>query len=79
LARAPTMPAMPTIGRTRQKVEKVVVQPEQVAQLIVAAQNDERGVYYAFPFLASTRPSEQLALHWKDLDFERNPIRIHRM
>ena len=70
---------MPTIGRTRQKVKKAVFQPEQVAQLIAAAQNDERGVYYAFPFLAGPRPSEQLALHWEDVDFERNLIRIHRM
>lgn len=72
-------PSMPTIGRSRQRVKKTVLQPEQIAQLIEAAQNDERGVYYAFPFLAGTRPSEQLALHWEDVDFERNLIRIHRM
>ena len=36
-------------------------------------------IYYAFPFLAGTRPSEQLGLHWGDVDFERNVIAIWRM
>ncbi len=72
--------SMPRIGRNRTKVKKVIFQPEQVAQLVAAAQSDpERGVYYAFPFLAGTRPSEQLALHWEDVDFERNVILIRKM
>ena len=33
----------------------------------------------AFPFLAGTRPSEQLGLLWEDVDFEANVIRIRRM
>jgi integrase len=73
-------PAMPKIARGRSKPRKVVLQPEQVAQLIAAAASDpERGIYYAFPFLAGTRPSEQLALHWEDVDFERNMISIRKM
>lgn len=72
--------SMPRIGRNRTKERKVVLQPEQVAQLISAAQADtERGIYYAFPFLAGTRPSEQLALHWDDVDFERNVISVCKM
>lgn len=72
--------SMPRIGRNRTKAKKVVFQPEQVAKLIAAAQADpERGIYYAFPFLAGTRPSEQLALHWADVDFERNIISICKM
>ena len=48
--------------------------------LIEAARQDaEHGIYYAFPFLAGTRPSEQLGLLWEDVDFERNVIRIHRI
>ncbi len=72
--------SMPRIGRNRIKERKVILQPDQVAQLIAAAQTDpERGVYYAFPFLAGTRPSEQLALHWADVNFERNLISIRKM
>ena len=37
------------------------------------------GVYVAFPFLAGTRPSEQLGLLWDDVDFEANVIRIQRI
>jgi integrase len=34
---------------------------EQIATLIEAARQDaEHGIYYAFPFLAGTRPTEQL-------------------
>jgi integrase len=33
----------------------------------------------AFPFLAGTRPSEQLGLLWEDVDFDANVIRICRM
>jgi integrase len=32
-----------------------------------------------FPFLAGTRPSEQLGLLWDDVDFEANLIRIRRI
>ena len=48
--------------------------------LIEATRQDpEHGVYYAFPFLAGTRPSEQLGLLREDVDFERNVIRIRRI
>lgn len=74
-------PAMPSkLGRGRQKVKKAILPPEQVAVLLKAAREDrERGIYYAFPFLTGTRPSEQLALLWEDIDFDKNLIRIRRM
>lgn len=74
-------PAMPSkLGRGRQKTKKAILTPEQVAILIKAARDDlERGIYYAFPFLTGTRPSEQLALLWEDVDFDKNVIRIRRM
>lgn len=74
-------PAMPSnLGRGRQKEKKAILSGEQIAKVISAAQKDEeKGIYYAFPFLTGTRPSEQLALQWDDVDFDKNVIRIRRM
>jgi integrase len=74
-------PAMPTgLQRQRDKARKAVLTPDEVAKLLGAARDDlEKGVYVAFPFLAGTRPSEQLGLLWDDVDFEANIIRIQRI
>lgn len=73
-------PAMPTrLGMRRVKTKKAILAPEQVQTLLSAARADqERGIYVAFPFLAGTRPSEQLGLLWSEVDFEKNIIRIRR-
>jgi integrase len=74
-------PPMPTnIGRGKPKSKKPILTAEQVATLLKSAREDrERGIYVAFPFLAGTRPSEQLGLLWEDVDFDANVIRIRRM
>ena len=74
-------PAMPTgLQRQRDKARKAVLAPDEVAKLLEAARHDlDRGVYLAFPFLAGTRPSEQLGLLWDDVDFEASVIRIRRI
>lgn len=74
-------PSMPTgLPRVRHKPKKAILTPEQIGKLIAAAKDDaEQGVYYAFPFLAGTRPSEQLGLLWSEVDFEKNVIRIRRI
>jgi integrase len=73
-------PAMPSLlGRGRPKVKKAILEPAQVRELLEAAQADrERGIYVGFPFLAGTRPSEQLGLLWSEVDFDKNIIRIVR-
>jgi integrase len=74
--------AMPLcLGKAKQKTKKAILTTEQVRKLIVAARQDqERGVYYAFPFLCGTRPSEQLALLWEDVCFfSSGVIQIRRM
>lgn len=72
---------MPTgLPRARHKAKKAILTPEHIAKLIAAAKDDpEHGIYYAFPFLAGTRPSEQLGLLWSEVDFDRNVIRIRRI
>jgi integrase len=74
-------PAMPTgLQRQRDKARKAVLTPDEVAKLLATARDDVvNGVYVAFPFLAGTRPSEQLGLMWDDVDFEANVIRIRRI
>ncbi len=74
-------PSMPTgLARARHRVKKAILTPEHIAKLVAAAKEDlEHGLYYAFPFLAGTRPSEQLGLLWETVDFERNVIRIRRI
>ncbi len=49
------------------------------AATIAEARNDERGINYTFPFLAGTRPSEQLGLLREDVDFDEGLIRIRRI
>ena len=74
-------PSMPTgLPRMRNKQKKAILTPEHIAKLIAAAKDDpEHGIYYAFPFLAGTRPSEQLGLLWSEVDFDKNVIHIRRI
>lgn len=74
-------PSMPTgLPRVRQKAKKTILSTENISKLIAAAREDaEHGIYYAFAFLAGTRPSEQLGLLWSEVDFDRNVIRIRRI
>jgi len=74
-------PSMPTgLARSRHKPKKAILTPEDIARLVAAAKNDvEHGIYYAFPFLAGTRPSEQLGLLWSEVDFDKGVIRICRI
>lgn len=76
--RPPMMPKR--LGRGKRKEKKAILTPEQVGTLLREMRRDKDwGAYIAFPFMAGTRPSEQLALHWEDVDFERNVITIRRM
>jgi integrase len=74
-------PAIPTgLQRRPERPRKLVLTPDQVAQVLTGAKKDtETGVYYAAPFLMGTRPSEQLGLLWDEVDFEANLIRICRI
>jgi integrase len=76
--RAPAMPN--NLARRRNREKKAILSSEQIAALIAAAREDpEHGIFYTFPFLAGTRPSEQLGLLWDEVDFERGVIRVCRI
>ena len=74
-------PSMPTgLSRARHKPKKAILTSEDIRRLIADAKDDpEHGVYYVFPFLAGTRPSEQLGLLWSEVDFDANVVRIRRI
>lgn len=76
--RVPPMPS--NLARGKGKAKKAILTPEQVGRLLNAALHDEqKGIYYAFPFLTGVRSSEQLALLWQDIDLVAGNIRIQRM
>jgi integrase len=76
--RAPSMPS--GLTRARGKAKKAILTSPDISRLIQEARNDaEHRIYYAFPFLAGTRPSEQLGLLWSEVDFEKGVIRIKRI
>ncbi|MDO8878828.1 MAG: site-specific integrase, partial [Pseudolabrys sp.] len=76
--RPPTMPTR--LGRGKPKSKKLILTTVQVSELLQATLLDrDKGIYVAFPFLAGTRPSEQLGLLWEDIDFDANVIHISRM
>jgi integrase len=74
-------PAMPvSLDRGRPKAKKAILTPAQVGSLLQCARKESgKAFYVAFPFLAGTRPSEQLGLLWDDIDFEHGVIHISRM
>jgi integrase len=74
-------PSMPTgLTKQRHKPKKAILTSADIRRIIAAAKDDpEHGIYYAFPFLAGTRPSEQLGLLWEDVDFDKNIVRIRRI
>ena len=74
-------PPMPTkLGRGRPRAKRAILTPAQVGLLLQKARADKkRGIFIAWPYLVGTRPSEQLAVMWSDIDFERNLVRINRM
>jgi integrase len=74
-------PSMPTgLARRQHKPKKAILISEHIRKLLIAAKDDlEHGAYYAFAFLAGTRPSEQLGLLWGEVDFDNNVIHIRRI
>jgi integrase len=74
------VPMMPSHrGRGVPSARKTILNPAQIGLLLQSAINDHsKGIYYAFPFLTGTRPSEQLGLLWNDVDFLCENIHVCR-
>jgi len=71
------------LGRGKSRTKKALLTTEQVARWPFSsrthARTESADCTLHSPFLAGTRPSEQLGLLWEDVDFEANVIRIRRM
>ena len=74
LARMPTRS-----GPAYRRKQRQLLTEAQTKLVLEEAQHDPKwGVYYAFAFLAGTRPNEQLGLLWDDVDLAKARVRIHR-
>ena len=73
-------PAIPKrIEKHRKQKKQILTQDQFKTLLEYAQQDDEYGLYYAFPFLTGVRCNELLGLLWTDLDFEKRVIHIRRI
>jgi len=58
--------------------EMMAMSPEDAAKFLGAAQGDRYYVFFSLGLDTGARPSELLALQWKDVDFEQGTITIQR-
>jgi integrase len=64
--------------RVRSKAEIDVLSPVEVWALVRAAESEQDAAIFLTAAFTGLRQGELLALHWRDVDFERRVIRVHR-
>jgi integrase len=64
--------------RVRSKVEIDILSPAEVWALVRAAESEQDAAIFLTAAFTGLRQGELLALHWRDVDFERRVIRVHR-
>jgi integrase len=58
--------------------EMMALSPEEATRFLDAAQEDRYSVLFSLGLDTGARPSELLALQWKDIDFDQGTIKIQR-
>ena len=64
--------------RVRSRVEIDILLPEEVWALVRAADSEQDAAIFLVAAFTGLRQGELLALRWRDVDFERRVIRVHR-
>ena len=64
--------------RVRNRVEIDVLSPEEVWALVRSADSEQDAAIFLTAAFTGLRQGELLALRWRDVDFERRVIRVHR-
>lgn len=62
----------------QQRREMQALSPEQATRFLEAAKYDHYFLYFTLALDTGARPSELLALQWKDVDFEQGRVTIQR-
>lgn len=60
------------------KKEMLFWEPEEFETFIQYVKNPEMQLFYTFLYYMGTRKGEAQALQWKDIDFDKNTVRIYK-
>jgi integrase len=61
------------------KSETKAFTPDEVRELLVAAESDPCGIIFEFAVVSGMRPEEYLALTWEDVDLDEGVARVRRV
>jgi integrase len=64
--------------KVKHPIKIVTLQPEQIQQLLIAAEGDRDAVLYHLALTTGLREGEIIGLKWSDLDWERSRLKIQR-
>lgn len=58
--------------------EELYLTPEEFNQFISVIDDDFWRLFFSFAFYMGTRKGEQIAIQWKDIDFENHTVKIYK-
>lgn len=58
--------------------EELYLTPEEFNQFISVIDDDFWKLFFSFAFYMGTRKGEQIAIQWKDIDFENHTVKIYK-
>jgi integrase len=64
--------------KVRNPKPKITLEPEQIQQLLIAAEGERNATLYQVAIVTGLREGELLGLKWSDLDWEKRRLKIQR-